>query len=461
MRHFNVEVERCACQPGSLAPPPSLGEAAGSRDSSLEGKRVAMVTFSFFPGDPRPRRAAEALARNGMRVDMICLAETDRDVRIELLNGIEVVRIPLKRRRGSVFSYCFQYFAFLLLTAKTLAARSMRRRYDLVYVHNMPDFLVLSALVPKILGARVILDLHDPMPELMMTIFELRQDAWPVRLLKVVEKWSIALADSVVTPNRAFVNLFISRSCTSEKMNVVMNSPDERIFPRRSAGAEPVRGRSLRSPFVIMYHGSLVERNGLDLAVDALAKARKRIPDAELRIYGARTPFLDRVMESVRSQGLEPAVRYFGSKSLEQLVPAIAECDVGIIPNHRNVFTELNMPTRIFEYLAVGKLAISPRAKGICDYFDDSSMVFFELGNAEDLAQKLEYVFSHPAEVSETIRRGQLVYEQHTWHAERRRLTSLVSRLLCKGPIPAGSVPLEAKSQKAGEKPLIREYSDV
>jgi glycosyltransferase involved in cell wall biosynthesis len=117
---------------------------------------------------------------------------------------------------------------------------------------------------------------------------------------------------------------------------------------------------------------------------------------------------------------------------LEELVPAIEECDVGIIPNHRSRFTELNTPTRIFEYLALGKPVIAPRAAGVCDYFDDSSLVFFELGDAEDLALKIEYVFSHPAEVRETVRRGQDVYREHPWAVERLKLRGLVAELLGK-----------------------------
>ena len=135
----------------------------------------------------------------------------------------------------------------------------------------------------------------------------------------------------------------------------------------------------------MMYHGSLVERNGLDLAVDALGRVRKAIPSAELRIYGRKTPFLERVMSEARNKGLEDCVHYLGPRSLEDLVREIEDCDVGIIPNHRSAFAEINTPTRIFEYLALGKPVIAPQAAGICDYFDDRSLVFFELGNAEDL----------------------------------------------------------------------------
>jgi glycosyltransferase involved in cell wall biosynthesis len=394
----------------------------------LSGKRVAMVLFSYYPADPRPRRAAEALAGCGMEVDLICLRGNGEDPKGEVLNGVNIRRVPITRRRDGILGYLYQYSAFLLLSGGIFGVRSLARRYDLVYVHNMPDFLVFSGLIPKLFGAKVILDLHDPMPELMRTIYDLPPQAKTVRLLELVEKWSMGFVDAVITVNRACARIFAARSCPSEKITVVMNSPDEKIF--RLDAAKTVATQTRAKRFVIMYHGSLVERNGLDLAVDALALVRRSIPEAELRIYGSRNAFLDRVMDSVRRRGLEDAVHYLGPKPTEQIAEAIAECDVGIIPNHRNIFTELNTPTRIFEYLSLGKPVIAPRAPGICDYFDDESLVFFELGDAEDLAGRIEYVFHCPDEISRITRRGQEVHRAHTWREERMRLTGLVAKLL-------------------------------
>lgn len=431
-----------SCQPHAQVPaaPFSSAELASS-DWHLCGKRVAMVTFSFYPGDPRPRRAAEALVAKGMNVDLICLAESGQDAKREVRNGINVIRIPIKRRRGSTVTYAYQYSAFLATVSLIIALRSVTRRYDLVYVHNMPDFLVLCALFPKLLGAKVILDLHDPMPELMTTIFGFQPGTFPVRLLKWVERWSLAIADSVVTVNRACARLFTSRSCRLSKMNVVMNSPDEGIFRFRPPRAGTDETDVPNKQFVIMYHGSLVERNGLDLAVDALARVRQCIPIAQLRIYGAQTPFLDQAINSARQMGVQEAVEYCGPKSLEELVTAIAECDLGVIPNRQSVFTELNTPTRIFEYLALGKPVVAPRAAGICDYFDEHSLVFFELGNAADLAEKIRYVSSHPDDVREIVLRGQQIYQHHKWSSEKIRLTSLVADLLnTRSQVDAGSL---------------------
>jgi glycosyltransferase involved in cell wall biosynthesis len=103
-------------------------------------------------------------------------------------------------------------------------------------------------------------------------------------------------------------------------------------------------------------------------------------------------------------------------------VEAIKDCDLGIIPNHRNIFTEINTPTRIFEYLALAKPVIAPKTKGIQDYFGDDDLIFFEVGNADDLARKIEFAFFHPAEVAETVKRGQAVYLAHTWNRERLTL---------------------------------------
>ena len=395
----------------------------------LRGKRVAVVVFSHYPSDPRPRRAAEALSQLGMNVEVICLRHDKNETRCETRGGIRIRRVSLKRRRGGKLSYVFQYSAFLFISFVLLAFYSLRGRYHLVHVHNMPDILVFAALVPKVFGSKVILDLHDPMPELMMTIFGLAPKSFGVRLLTNFERWSIKFAHAVLTVNQACKRLFADRGCPLEKVHVVMNSPDENIFKYRET-MQPTIERHSGRPFVIMYHGSLVERHGLDIGVSALGLIQQTISQAELRIYGQSTPFLERVLNSVRGSNLEKSVRYLGPRTLEQIVEAIDECDVGIIPNRRSVFTEINTPTRIFEYLSRGKPVIAPAVPGIQDYFSDGQLIFFELGDAIDLARKLEHVYLQPESVEKTVRLGQAVYRDHRWSVERAKFTNLVGQLL-------------------------------
>jgi glycosyltransferase involved in cell wall biosynthesis len=392
------------------------------KDRRLHGKKVAVLLFSNYPADPRPRRAAEALTREGAIVDLLCMQQNEREPRHENVYGVNVSRVPFRRYRGGKMAYVGQYSAFILISFVYLTIRSLRKRYDFIHVHNMPDVLVFSALVPKLLGAKVVLDLHDPMPELMEAIFHLSPQSVNVRALKQMEKWSIGFADRVVTVSRTFKDLFSARSCPAEKITVVLNSPDESIFrfePCRRFGHDPV---DPSKPFVILYHGSLLRRNGFDLAVDALERLRNAVPAARLVVCGSETSFFDEVMASARARGLDKFIEYLGPRRLEGIVEAIVNCSVGVIPNHKNIFTELNTPTRIFECLALGKPVIAPRARGIQDYFAEDELIYFNLGDSEDLADKFEFVFRHPREVEETVRRGQQVYLNHTWSGEKANL---------------------------------------
>src|SRR4029453_19121948 len=100
-----------------------------SPDSPLRGKRAAVLLFSHYPADPRPRRAAEALVNEGMHVEVISLRESKDQPKRETFRGVDVLRLRLKRRRGGPSAYLFQYSAFILSTFLLLAVRSLRRRF--------------------------------------------------------------------------------------------------------------------------------------------------------------------------------------------------------------------------------------------------------------------------------------------------------------------------------------------
>lgn len=398
----------------------------GLSGASLRGKRAAVVLFSHYPADPRPRRSAETLVSQGVRVEVICLRHQGDDRRREVFNGVDILRVPIRRRRGGVVAYILEYLSFLAVSFAVLTARSFRQRFDLVHVHNMPDVLVFSALVPKALGAKVILDLHDPMPELMTCIFELQPTSLAVRLMRLLERWSIAFADLVLTPNLAFRRLFLGRTSHPDKVRIIMNSPDEEIFAYRPFVE---RERAPDQSFVIMYHGSILERNGLDVAIEAVEAARHSLPGIELRIYGGATPFLGHVMARAHELGLQGTVRYLGARRLEDIVSAIDDCDMGVIPNRRSAFTDNNMPTRIFECLSRGKAVIAPRTPGILDYFGDDALLFFEPGDPADLARTILSAYRDLDAVARVVRRGQAVYLANRWSLERDRLIDLVQRL--------------------------------
>ena len=396
------------------------------------GQAAAVVLYSNYATDPRPRREAEALARAGMEVDVICLRQSGDAAWHEVINGINVHHVPLKRRRSGKLVYMAQYAWFLLCSFFLLTVWSLRKRYRLVHVHNMPDFLVFSTLVPKLLGAKVILDLHDPMPELFRSIYGMPEDHYIVRWLKKMERRSIAFANQVVTPNLAFKNLFASRSCVPAKITTVMNSPETRIFHPVKPPA--VNGHVVATPppdrpFILMYHGLLVERHGLDLAIRAVAQLRAKIPGIRLHLYGEPTEYLKIIQNLVKELRVDDLVTFHGFKPLPEIARYISTIDVGIIPNRASSFTQINFPTRIFEYLAMQKPVIVPDTHGILDYFDEDEIIYFKAGDIADLAQKMEWAHANPGGLAATLQKGHAVYERHRWEMEEEKLIKLVADL--------------------------------
>jgi glycosyltransferase involved in cell wall biosynthesis len=413
--------------------------------------RVAAVVFSYYPADPRVRREAEALEERGVPVDVICLRGEGQKAR-EQLGGITVHRLPLRRKRGGKVRYIAEYLGFLMMAFWKLSLLHIKNHYGLVHVHNMPDILVFSALVPRLTGAKVILDLHDPMPEVYMTKYGLTAGHPMIRMLIALEKRSIRWAHLVLTPNVAFRDLFIARGAPPEKVHIVMNAPQETIF----AGAADVPGNGRKpnnSEFRIMFHGTIVERHGLDTALLALDRLRDQIPNAVFDVYGDGD-FVAPFKELAARLGLADRVRHHGHVTLETIAGAIAGIDVGLIPNKKSPFTEINVPTRIFEYLSMGKNVIAPRTRGILDYFDEQSLHFFEAGDPASLAQTLYDVYRDTTRNELVLTRGIETYRKHRWERQRAHFLELVARLVgpetLKVPEPAtAEAPAEVH---AGER---------
>lgn len=387
---------------------------------------IAMIVFSYYPADPRVRREAEALVEAGCKVDVFCLRDAGEKP-LETIRGVETHRAPLERKRGSKFRYMYEYGLFIFLACWMVAWNHLKKRYRIVHVHNMPDVLVFSALIPRLFGARVILDLHDPMPEVFIAKYDLPETHKMIRALKVFERWSIRFAHAVITPNITFKNLFVERGCPADKITIVMNAPQETIFLKTLEAKKNTRKHD--GLFHIMFHGTVVERHGLDTALDALNILKNDLPDLRFRVFGDGD-FVETFLKLREEKGLTDQVQYHGKVSLEVIAENIVEADLGLIPNKRSPFTEINMPTRIFEYLSMHKPVIVPGTRGILDYFDETSLFFFQPDDPQDLARVIRYVYENPLQRAEVLRCGRDIYQQHRWAKERKKLYAVVSRLL-------------------------------
>ncbi len=203
---------------------------------------ICMIVHAYYEEDSRVRREAETLVAAGWEVDVFGLRRPG-ETASATVEGVNVRRLPVGRHQGAGLSvYLVEYGAFLVraLLAATRAHR--RRRYGLVEVHSLPDYLVFAALPMKLAGVPVLLDLHEAMPEFFRSRFPRAANPITYRLLRLQEKLSIALANEVLTVNEPLADRLRSARHQAGPSDRHPEQPGPAALRRRSALSTQVHG---------------------------------------------------------------------------------------------------------------------------------------------------------------------------------------------------------------------------
>jgi len=385
--------------------------------------RIGMVVFGNYSSDQRVRREAEALVSRGDEVDCICLYQDPDKKRI--VKGVRLFYPPARKYRGErIVSYLIEYFAFFLYAFVRLSTLHVKRRYDVVQVHTMPDFLVFAALIPKLLGAKIILDVHDLMPELYAAKFGVPKENWLIRLITWVERRSVAFADRTMAVHEPHLAILAGHGNPKEKFLVLLNLPDSAVFAR----ADRIPKKSNDNTFIVVYHGVIVERSGIDVALRAVALARKEIPGLKFRIIGADEGLpCTELVDQLRRDG---SLEIFRTVPTEGLPALLADADAGIVPYVKNEFTRCVLPVRLMEYVALGIPVITSRLETIEAHFDDDMVRYFTPGNEVELAQQIIALYCNPQERKRLVMSADRFLREHNWETAKKSYFGLVDSLL-------------------------------
>lgn len=385
-------------------------------------KRICMLTHSQYDSDNRVRRYAEALAKRGDHVDVLSICFGDVAVGTESLNGVSVHRIQHRERneRGK-WEYARRLLRFVLASASHLTRKHDSIRYDVVHVHNIPDFLVFAAWFPKWTGAKLILDIHDIVPEFFSSKFKMKMSGLYVKTLKLVEKLSAAFADHVIVANHIWYDTLVSRSVRREKCSVFLNHVDSSIFYRR------LRTRT-DEKIIILFPGSLGWHQGLDIAIDAFALIKDKVPNAEFHIYGRGGMEAD-LKRQVERLGLRERVKFFEGVSLDQMPQVIANADMGVVPKRADGFGNEAYSTKIMEFMSQAVPVICSRTKIDTFYFDDSVVRFFPSGDHRAMADAMLSVIQNRDVRDRLLAAGLEYVSRNSWEVKRADYLALVDSL--------------------------------
>ena len=396
-------------------------------------KRHCMVVHNYYPlGEIRVQREAKALIDRGIEVDVICLRRPGEPAR-DAEYGVQIYRLPVKRNKQyGVVMQLLEYLAFFILASWRLLKLYLKRRYATIQVHNLPDFLVFSALLPRLLGARVILDLHDLMPEFYAARFGNDLTSFPVKLVALQEKLSCRFADHVITVTKAWRQTLIERGVPAAKCSVVMNLPDPAIFKLSGDGTTRPPAPAQRAFIQLFYHGNVTYRYGLDLLVKAFARVHSQRPDTRLLIHG-RGDYQMELQHLIDKLGLSQAVTLSTALiPLEDLPALIKSADLAVVPNRHDIFTDGILPTKLMEYAALGMPTVASSSTAIRAYFSDDMVRFVPGEDERALAEAILEVVNDPQRLKQFAVNIRRFNQTYFWGREAQAYVALVETLSAK-----------------------------
>ena len=389
--------------------------------------RFLIIAYTSYIYDGRVKRHAEALAERGDHVDLISLAGSPAGPH----NGVNLIGVKMPRYRGSSRTAYVRSYVRFFAGAMAIALRLHRaNRYDAVIVCSMPDAVVLCALPLRLFGTRVILDVHDTMPELYRDKFGGRRGALGARLLMFEERASARLADRVLAVHDLHRSRLEAAGIPSRKIRVVVNSPDPRIFSRL-ARSLPTQadGRIGEGNFTLICHGTITRRLGLDVAFDAMDLIRERLPGVRLEILGAGD-YLASARNRVDAMKLEQRVSFLPPVDLEALPAALRHADAGLVPNLPSAATHLMLPVKMLEFAMLGIPIIASRLRAIEHYFGPPAARFFEAGDSASLAAAIEDLVTNVEGRAQLARHASKVAQSLNWPQQRELYFDAVDSVL-------------------------------
>jgi glycosyltransferase involved in cell wall biosynthesis len=389
-------------------------------DRTPSPARIAVVRQFYFPLDTRVRREVHALLGEGYEVEVFCLARPGEPLR-ERSGALTVWRMPLRHRRASAPAYLLEHAAFVIAAGLLLGLRHLHRRFDVVQANSIPDTIVFAALVPRLTGARVLLDLHECMPEFMATRFGRAPGSLFVRFVGAMEQASIRFAHRAITCTQQMRQAFAQRGADPGRITVVHNSADEAIFRVPPGAADHPNGG-----FRLICHGSIEERYGLDTVIRAVALLRDELPDLGFDIYGEGSQ-RDELIALASELGVEDRVGFSdGFVSLEELVSAIARADAGVVAMKRDPFRDLTHCNKMFDFFSMRRPAIVSWTRSVAAYFDDNAVEYFRADDPEDLAQAVRRLHDDPQRRAALVEGAARENEPYRWPRQREVYLSVV-----------------------------------
>jgi glycosyltransferase involved in cell wall biosynthesis len=395
---------------------------------SPKGKRVVIVVENLpAPLDRRVWQESQALRDAGYQVTVICPKMRGFNASAENIDGIQIYRHWITDEAGGFVGFIGEYASALWGEFWLLWKVWFKQGMDVIHLCNPPDLLFLVAIPFRLLGVKVLYDVHDLWPEMFEAKFNRR--GWFYSMVRLAEKCTYKLANAVLATNETVKHVAMTRGGKSESdVTVVRTAP---MFGNIDVDPDPALKKGKQ--FLVGYIGVMGNADGVDYlvrAADHLVHVLKR-EDTHFLIMGSGAEY-DNLVRLRDELGLQSYVDLPGRVTNEFLFTALKTMDVGAACDPKNSYNDGCTMNKTLEYMAFGKPQvlfdiIEGRASA------QEAALYVKENSAEKFAEALVELLDDPERREQMGDFGKKrLFEELNWERSVENLTGAYGRLTSK-----------------------------
>jgi glycosyltransferase involved in cell wall biosynthesis len=283
---------------------------------------------------------------------------------------------------------------FDLLLFFNLLGRLLRKRYDLMYAHEEGAFL--ARIAGALLRVPYVYDMHSSLP-LQITDWNFSASRTVIRLFGWVERFSIRGARAVIAISPAVARVAQKVDPDVPILTIINHFETGDAPDAAAAAAIRARHNIAADRRVVLYTGSFVPLQALDMLVDAVPLVVREVDDALFLLVGGQEAEISALRAQAERLGVADRIVFERTRPQQEMPAYMAAAEVLVSPRIKGI----NPPGKLLSYLASGRPLVATDTL-VHNQLLDHTCAILTAPDAASLAQGLVRALTDP-QASSTI----------------------------------------------------------
>ncbi|GAB5410854.1 MAG: glycosyltransferase family 4 protein [Balneolaceae bacterium] len=387
--------------------------------------KILMVLERNFPPDIRVEHEIKTLINNGHQVVIASFDQRKAPLE-EYWNNALICRKPISEFIYKTSVGCLKFPFYFNFWRSFIFKLFKEHDFDAIHIHDLP-LAQIGLECKNRFGVKFVLDLHENWPALLEVSNHVK--SFLGRILSSDTQWKkyeekmVWAADEVIVVVEENKSRILNFSEQQKKIHIISNTPTiqdiENLVSSNSTS-------SSSEELILFYGGGVTEHRGLQFVLSTIAEIQTE--HIKCWIVGDGS-YLNSLKELCKKLNIENRVKFWGWKSLEEMMALMEKSQVLLIPHKKSNHTDTTIPHKLFQYMATGKPILATNCAPIERIIDATHTGFiYEFDNISMIKSQINTIYKK-WNAKESIKTGgaRFVIDKYNWGIDEKVLLDIYS----------------------------------